>query len=85
MRAAPAAAVDPATGTLHVAWYEAGGAYVHATCTPGSCTVRGAIGPAAFSAAPHELDSELRVDGKLLRAAWADGSAAAPLQPTANR
>ena len=44
----PTLAVDPATGTLHVAWYDSRGEhgrFAHATCGPGAtaCKQRGAI------------------------------------------
>jgi hypothetical protein len=50
----PAAALDPTTGRLHVAWYDSRGAgrIAHAACAPGaaSCTARGAISDAPFAA-----------------------------------
>ena len=51
----PNLALDAATGTLHVAWYDSDGApgrFAHATCTPGAaaCTQRGAINSVPFAA-----------------------------------
>jgi hypothetical protein len=55
----PNLALDPATGTLHVAWYDSEGAvgrFAHATCTPGlaACTRRGAINSVPFAALSME-------------------------------
>jgi hypothetical protein len=51
----PNLALDDATGTLHVAWYDSDGGpgrFAHATCTPGAaaCTQRGAINGVPFAA-----------------------------------
>jgi hypothetical protein len=51
----PTLALDAATGTLHVAYYDTSGApgrFVHASCGPGlaKCAVRGAIESDAFAA-----------------------------------
>ena len=51
----PNLALDPTTGTLHVAWYDSDGAvgrFAHATCAPGAaaCVQRGAINDAPFAA-----------------------------------
>ena len=47
-RIVPALAVDPTTGTLHVAWLDnvGGGRFAHATCAAGAakCAEQGAIG-----------------------------------------
>jgi hypothetical protein len=50
----PALAVDPTTGTLHVAYYDSEGApgrFVHASCGPGvtKCKVHGAINSTPFT------------------------------------
>ncbi|MDX2090239.1 MAG: sialidase family protein, partial [Kofleriaceae bacterium] len=50
----PKAALDPTTGTLHLAWYDSRGAagrLAHATCTPGlaKCTVPLAISDRPFA------------------------------------
>ncbi|MGE5183664.1 MAG: sialidase family protein, partial [Acidobacteriota bacterium] len=55
----PDLAVDPATGTLHVTYYDSQGApgrYVHATCGAGlvKCTVVGAINSQPFAALSTE-------------------------------
>lgn len=82
----PNLALDPATGTLHVAYYDSEGApgrFVHASCAPGArkCSVHGAINSlpfAALSTAPHTSRSvgeheALLVDAKrrVLHAVWA--------------
>jgi len=50
---APALALDPTTGTLHVGWYDnrGGGRYARATCRTGAaaCTEQGAISDARFA------------------------------------
>lgn len=50
----PNLALDPTTGTLHVAWYDSdgGGRFAHATCPPGAatCTQWGAINSVPFAA-----------------------------------
>jgi hypothetical protein len=51
----PHLALDPRTGTLHVAWYDsrgAGGRFARASCTPGAarCTQHGAINSVPFAA-----------------------------------
>ena len=38
----PALALDPVTGTLHVAFYDSSG-LTHASCTPGTCKVAGSV------------------------------------------
>ena len=53
----PNAALDPVTGTLHLAYYDNAGAtgrFVHATCTVGAakCTPAGAINTLPFAALP---------------------------------
>ncbi len=53
----PNLALDPVTGTLHVAYYDNAGVigrFVHATCTPGAaaCTERGTINTQRFAALP---------------------------------
>jgi hypothetical protein len=53
----PNLALDPVTGTLHVAYYDNAGAtgrFVHATCTPGAlkCAPVGAINTLPFAALP---------------------------------
>lgn len=49
----PNLAIDPRTGTLHLAYYDTDGAprFTHATCTPGAirCTVKGAINSLPFA------------------------------------
>jgi len=53
----PNLAVDPRTGTLHVAYYDsAPSRFAHATCTPGlgKCTVLGAINSQPFAALSTE-------------------------------
>lgn len=82
----PNLALDPSTGTLHVAYYDTEGApgrFVHATCSPGlaSCTIHGAISDlpfAALSTAQHTTRwvgdrQALVVDAKrrALHAVWA--------------
>jgi hypothetical protein len=51
----PNLALDPRTGTLHVAWYDTRGEhgrFAHAACTPGvvKCTQRGRINDVPFAA-----------------------------------
>ncbi len=57
----PNLAVDPTTGTLHVAWYDNRGParFAHATCTPGAvkCTQQGAINALPFAALSTERDA----------------------------
>ena len=92
---APALALDPVTGTLHVGYYDSVG-FAHATCTPGSCKVAGAIGTFPVSTArsgPRALGDRaaLVIDNKrrTLHAVWASPAgvlhAVAKLQPTAAR
>lgn len=54
LHATPALAVDPASGTLHVAWLDTrgGGRFAHATCGAGAtrCRERGRISDAPFAA-----------------------------------
>jgi hypothetical protein len=54
----PNLALDPRTGTLHVAYYDSEGAprFAHATCTAGAakCTVKGAINAQPFAALSTE-------------------------------
>ena len=55
----PNLALDPTTGTLHVAWYDSDGApgrYAHASCAPGlaRCTPLGAINSVPFAALSTE-------------------------------
>jgi hypothetical protein len=49
----PNLALDPTTGTLHVAWYDSrgGGRFAHAVCPPGAatCTQLGAISDTPFA------------------------------------
>jgi hypothetical protein len=80
----PNVAVDPKTGTLHVAYYDSEGAprFAHATCTPGAakCTVKGAINSVPFAALSTERHGSkwigeyesLLVDSKrrVLHAVW---------------
>ncbi len=78
----PSLALDPTTGTLHVAWYEPRG-FVHATCKPGlaSCAQQGTINDAPFAALSLERDAPrsvgesaaLVIDTKrhILHAVWA--------------
>ena len=80
----PNLALDPTTGTLHVAWYdsEGGGRFAHATCIPGTCTLQGAIATVPFAAlstgrygASWVGDYEsLVIDDKrrILHAVWAE-------------
>ena len=74
---APALALDAATGTLHVGYYDSVG-FAHATCAPGSCTVAGALGTFPVSTArsgPRALGDRaaLVLDDKRrrLHAVWA--------------
>jgi hypothetical protein len=82
----PNLALDPATGTLHVAYYDSEGAagrFVHASCGPGvaKCKVHGAINSLAFSTLSTARHSSkwlgeyeaLLVDAKrrILHAVWA--------------
>ncbi len=57
----PNLAVDPRTGTLHVAWYDnrGPGRFAHATCTPGAarCTQQGAINDRPFAVLSTERDA----------------------------
>ena len=78
----PNLALDPTTGTLHVAWYEARG-FVHASCKPGlaSCAQQGVINDVPFAGlslernAPRSVgeSAALVVDDKrrILHAVWA--------------
>jgi hypothetical protein len=82
----PNTALDPATGTLHVAWYDSEGAapgrFAHATCNVGAtaCTRRGAINDVPFAALSTERHGAkwigeyetLLVDAKrrVLHAVW---------------
>jgi hypothetical protein len=54
----PNVALDPTSGTLHVAWYDSdgGGRFAHATCAVGaaSCTSAGAINGVPFAALSTE-------------------------------
>jgi len=54
----PNVALDPTTGTLHVAWYDSRGTgrFAHATCPVGAarCTQRGAINDRPFAAISTE-------------------------------
>jgi hypothetical protein len=55
----PNLALDPTTGTLHVAWYDSAGApgrFAHAVCAPGltKCTPQGAINSLPFAALSTE-------------------------------
>jgi hypothetical protein len=54
----PNIAIDPRTGTLHLAYYDSEGTprFAHATCTPGAakCTVKGAINSVPFAALSTE-------------------------------
>ncbi len=55
----PNLALDPTTGTLHIAWYDSrggNGRYAHATCTVGAarCTQAGAINDVPFAALSTE-------------------------------
>lgn len=82
----PNLALDPTTGTLHVAWYDnrGTGRFAHATCKPGavSCAQSGAINGAPFAALSMERDAPrwlgesaaLIVDDKrrTLHAVWAE-------------
>ena len=82
----PNLALEAATGTLHVAYYDSEGApgrFVHATCGPGAtkCAVRGAINSVPFTTLSTARQSSkwvgdyeaLAVDDKrkLLHAVWA--------------
>jgi photosystem II stability/assembly factor-like uncharacterized protein len=86
MHMVPNLAVDPATGTLHVAYYDSEGAvgrFVHASCGPGvtKCKVLGAINSRPFAALSLARQTSkwvgdyeaLVVDDKrrLLHAVWA--------------
>lgn len=81
----PNLAIDPATGTLHVAYYDsetATGRFVHASCAPGAtkCKVAGAINSTPFAGlslsrgSPNWLGdyASLVIDGKrrVLHATW---------------
>lgn len=78
----PNLALDPVTGTLHVAWYEPRG-FVRAACKPGlaSCAPQGAINDQPFAALSLERDAPrsvgesaaLVIDAKrrVLHAVWA--------------
>jgi hypothetical protein len=80
----PNLALDPRTGTLHLAYYDSEGAprFAHATCTPGAakCTVKGAINSQPFAALSTERHGSkwigeyesLLVDDKrrVLHAVW---------------
>jgi hypothetical protein len=82
---APALALDPTTGALHVAWYDnrGGGRFAHATCASGAakCIEHGAISDAPFAAFALDRDgpralgdtSALVIDVKrrALHVAWA--------------
>ncbi len=79
----PNLALDPVTGTLHVAWYEARG-FVHASCKPGLaiCAQQGVINDVPFAALSLERDAPrsvgesaaLVIDDKrrILHAVWAE-------------
>ena len=90
---APALALDPTTGTLHVAYYDSVG-FAHATCAPGSCKVAGTLAAFPVSTArsgPRALGDHaaLVVDDRRrrLHAVWASPGgvfhAVAKLQPAA--
>lgn len=82
--AEPTLAVDPTTGTLHLAWYDSsgGGRFAHATCAPGlaRCTPARAVSDvpfAALSTGRHDATwlgetQALVVDdrGRTLHAVW---------------
>jgi hypothetical protein len=84
-RLAPALALDPTTGTLHVGWYDnrGGGRYARATCATGAakCAEQGAISDTPFAVFALDRDppralgdtSALVVDPKrrALHAVWA--------------
>jgi hypothetical protein len=83
MHLVPNLALDPTTGTLHVAWYDTRGdqgRFAHAACTPGlaKCTQLGRINDvpfAGFSTVPGKWIGDyatLLVDDKrrLLHAVW---------------
>jgi hypothetical protein len=66
IHAIPNLALDPTTGTLHLAYYDNAGAvgrFVHATCTIGAtkCTAWGAINTQPFAALPLGPRSALRL------------------------
>ncbi len=79
----PNLALDPTTGTLHVAWYEPRG-FMHASCKPGlaSCAPQGAINDLPFAVLSLERDAPrsvgesaaLVIDDKrrILHAVWAE-------------
>lgn len=78
LHALPAIAVDPTTGTVHVAYY-VDQTFARTTCTPGAtrCTRRGAIGPSAFTTARFGRDwlgqrASLEIDARArtIRATW---------------
>jgi hypothetical protein len=86
MHMVPNLAVDPATGTLHVAYYDTAGApgrFVHASCGPGvtKCKIAGAINSTPFATLSLARNTSkwvgdfesLLVDDKrrLLHAVWA--------------
>lgn len=85
IHAVPNLALDPITGTLHLAYYDNAGAvgrFVHASCTIGAqkCSVAGAINTLPFASLPLGPRSPLRlgdreslfVDAKkrVLHAVW---------------
>lgn len=94
LHAVPRLALDPTTGTLHVAWYDTRGEtarFAHAACKPGlaTCTQLGRINDvpfAGFSTVPGKWidDATLLVDDKRrqLHAVWtqpvADGAKIIP-------
>jgi hypothetical protein len=80
----PQLALDPSTGTLHLAWYDnrGGGRFAHATCTSGAtkCAQKGAISDTPFVLSAERLTpawigerATLLVDDKrrTLHALWA--------------
>lgn len=82
LEAAPALALDPTTGTLHVAWFDSRGPrFAHATCTLAGCRARGRIDSVPFAAmsllpgSPRAIDDHavLVIDDRrrTLHAVWA--------------
>jgi hypothetical protein len=83
LRMTPAAALDPTTGALHVAWHDNRGRarFAHAVCAVGlaTCTETGRISEAAFGAPALDPDrggeqAVLLVDdgGRVMHALWVE-------------
>lgn len=58
----PALAVEPASGIVHVAYFDSGaGGLVHATCAGGRCTERGLISAAEVTTLPRAMGARTQL------------------------